>query len=135
MVAIYTDLKDKVAVVTGIGQAQPSRDPNLWGNGAATARLLAQNGVKVFGCDIKLEDAEWTKQRIREEIKDATVDVMVADVTKLPDVKALVKAVMDKYSHIDILINNVGMSRPGGPAEMSEDVSQGPNGGIGRTGY
>ncbi|KIW98233.1 uncharacterized protein Z519_01817 [Cladophialophora bantiana CBS 173.52] len=118
----YSDLKDKVALVTGIGQAQQTIDPSQWGNGAATAKLLANNGVKVFGCDLRLKDAERTKQRILEDNEDAIVEVGEADVTKSDEVSAVVQRVLDKFGRIDILVNNVGMSRPGGPADMSVDA-------------
>ncbi|KAH8812153.1 short chain dehydrogenase [Xylogone sp. PMI_703] len=122
MVAIYTDLKDKVVLVTGIGQAPQSHDPDMWGNGAATAKMFAQNGAKVFGCDVNLEAAEHTKTRILSEIKDATVDVISTDVTSSADVRKLFNAVIEKHGRIDILVCNVGKSAPGGPVEMSEEI-------------
>lgn len=42
--------------------------------------------------------------------------------TKSAQVKAFVDACMEKFGRIDILINNVGLSQPGGPAELSEEV-------------
>jgi NAD(P)-dependent dehydrogenase (short-subunit alcohol dehydrogenase family) len=41
------DLKGKVAFVTGAGAIGAG-----WGNGKATAVLLARQGAKVFGTDI-----------------------------------------------------------------------------------
>jgi NAD(P)-dependent dehydrogenase (short-subunit alcohol dehydrogenase family) len=63
--ASFPDLKGKVALVTGIGQTGSDGnvwgdEPRVWGNGAATARLLALNGVKVFGCDIDVVSATKT---------------------------------------------------------------------------
>lgn len=72
---MYKDLKNKVALVTGIGQMG---DPNMWGNGAAISKVLAcENGVKVFGCDLNLDAAEHTKKRI--EAEGGICDVMAAD--------------------------------------------------------
>ncbi|PGH11126.1 hypothetical protein AJ79_05072 [Helicocarpus griseus UAMH5409] len=114
----YPDLKDKVVLLTGIGQ---SGDPDMWGNGAAAARVLAANGAKVFGCDLNLSAAEHTQQRIQAEGGDCTVTS--ADVTKDADVRALVEACLARYGgRIDVLVNNVGRSEPGGPAEMSEQA-------------
>src|ERR1700761_9045637 len=107
MAATYSDTRDKVALVTGIGQSRQTQNQDLWGNGAATARLLAQNGVKIVGCDINFEDATWIKTRILSQIPDAAIDVMVIDVTKLVEVRSLVKAVVNKYGRIDYLVNNV----------------------------
>ena len=47
----YPDLKGKVALITGIGQVGIP-ESKTWGNGAATARVLSYNGVKIFGCDL-----------------------------------------------------------------------------------
>jgi NAD(P)-dependent dehydrogenase (short-subunit alcohol dehydrogenase family) len=118
---IYPDLVGKVALITGIGQVGPA-DSLFWGNGAATARLLSRNGVKIFGCDLHLAAAERTKARIEEEDPKAVVDVIAADVMKTSDVEALFQAVMEKHGRIDILINNVGQTAAGNPATMSEDL-------------
>ncbi|KAK7698573.1 hypothetical protein SLS64_012441 [Diaporthe eres] len=117
----YPDLLGKVALITGIGQVGPQDSP-FWGNGAATARLLARNGVKIFTCDLNASAAERTKQRLLEEFPDAVIDVAAADVTKPLDVETLVTAVMQKHSRVDILINNVGQTSAGNPATMSEEI-------------
>ena len=118
---VFPDLKDKVALVTGIGQVGP-RDSPFWGNGASIARLLSQNGVKIFGCDLRLSAAQRTKERLLEEDSTATVDVIAADVTKPFEVENLVASVMKRHGRIDILINNVGQTAAGNPATMSEDL-------------
>ncbi|ETS83943.1 hypothetical protein PFICI_05819 [Pestalotiopsis fici W106-1] len=115
--ALYPDLKGKVVFLTGIGQ---TGDQSMWGNGAATARVLAANGAKIFGCDLYLEPAQHTERRIAAEGGDITVTT--ADVTNDASVKAAIDACIAKYGRIDILINNVGRSEPGGPAEMTEKV-------------
>ncbi|EEU42935.1 uncharacterized protein NECHADRAFT_95362 [Fusarium vanettenii 77-13-4] len=115
--ATFPDLAGKVAIVTGIGQIGTRE---LWGNGAATARLLCHNGVKVFGCDIDIDAAAYTKTRI--EAEGGTVEITQADVTSSVDVKRLVSECMAKFGRVDILVNNVGRSEPGGPAEMEENI-------------
>lgn len=82
---------------------------------------MARHGAIIFGCDLTIEPAEYNKKRIEEET-GATVDVMTADVTDESSVKALVDACMAKHGRIDILVNNVGRSEPGGPAEISPNV-------------
>lgn len=42
------------------------------------------------------------------------------DVTKSSDCKKFFDACMAKYGRINILVNNVGKSEPGGPVELSE---------------
>ncbi|KAI1607944.1 hypothetical protein EDD37DRAFT_6741 [Exophiala viscosa] len=118
---IYPDLKGKVALITGIGQ-DGAADSSNWGNGAAISLALARNGVKIFGCDIRLDAGQRTKSRIEAELPDATIDVVQADVTSSSSVEGFVQECMRKHNRIDILINNVGRSEKGGPADMSEAV-------------
>lgn len=117
----YPDLAGKVALITGVGQVGPRESP-FWGNGAATARFLVRNGVKIFGCDLRLAAAERTKERLIEDTPSAVIDVIAADVMKPSDVEAFVKAAMGKHGRIDILINNVGQTSAGNPATMSEEL-------------
>ena len=44
------------------------------------------------------------------------------DVTDTNSVKAMVDACVKRFGRIDVLVNNVGGSAPGGPVEMSEEV-------------
>ena len=55
-------LRDKVALITGIGAAGPG-----WGNGKATAVLFAREGARVFGVDVNLSAAEETRRIIAGE--------------------------------------------------------------------
>lgn len=119
----FPDLKGKVAVITGIGQVGIPNSPT-WGNGAATARVLAHNGVKIYGCDLRLDAAENTRRRILDIYPDAVVDVTACDVTSTHDVKAFVRKVMDKHGRIDIFVNNVGATRAGWPHDMDEEAWQ-----------
>ena len=126
MPVIYTDLADKIVLLTGIGQAAQDYDKDLWGNGAATAKVFAQSRAKIYGCDIDLASAELSRKRILDEIPDAVIDVVQADVTRRSDVENLVKQCMQRHGKIDVLVCNVGKSAPGGPAEMSDEVCRGP---------
>lgn len=108
-------LDGKVALVTGCGTKGEG-----WGNGKAISVLLARQGAKVFGCDLDIEAAEQTKRVIEQEGGEA--EVITSNVTQSSDVKALVKACMDRFGRIDILINNVGRSEPGDPVAMPEET-------------
>lgn len=44
------------------------------------------------------------------------------DVTKREDVKTLFKIMIERYGHIDVLINNAGIFIPSGPEEITESV-------------
>ena len=89
----------RALVVTGVGQ---QGDPEMWGNGAATAHVFAQQGAKVFGCDINLESAQYTQKKIAAE--GGELNVVQCDVTKDAEVKGMVDAVMKKFGRIDILV-------------------------------
>jgi len=116
----YPDLPGRIALITGIGQVGIPNSPT-WGNGAATARVLSSNGVKIFGCDINLPAAETTKARLLALKPDAEVEVVRCDVTKQSDVDEFVRLAVARFGRVDILVNNVGATRPGDPATMSED--------------
>ncbi|CAI6091141.1 unnamed protein product [Clonostachys chloroleuca] len=60
--------------------------------------------------------------KVRIVAEGGEITVVSADVTNNESVKTAVDACMEKYGRIDILINNVGRSEPGGPAEMTEKV-------------
>ncbi|KAL4878161.1 hypothetical protein BJY04DRAFT_229900 [Aspergillus karnatakaensis] len=119
--ASYPDLEGKVVFLTGIGQSgSPSLE--LWGNGAAIARLMAYQGAKVYGCDVNIDAAQRTQKRIQGLIPGADITVTQADVTRSEDVKRAVAECVERYGRIDVLVNNVGRSEPGDPATMTESV-------------
>jgi NAD(P)-dependent dehydrogenase (short-subunit alcohol dehydrogenase family) len=108
-------LDGKVALVTGCGSIGPG-----WGNGKAIAVLFARQGANVFGVDLGLEAAQATQKIIHEE--GGVAEVSVANVTKAADVAKTVDDCIAKFGRIDILVNNVGRSEPGGPVEMNEET-------------
>lgn len=120
---VYPDLRGKVALITGIGQVGRPNS-STWGNGAATARLLSHNGVKIIGCDLVLGAAQYTQQRLLRDNPAAECQVLSADMTNINDIQGFVDTAMSKYGRIDILYNNVGMTAPGDPGSMSEEAWQ-----------
>ncbi|KAI1262743.1 NAD(P)-binding protein [Xylariaceae sp. FL1019] len=115
--AKYGDLQGKIALIMGIGQARTANS-NIWGNGAAIAWALHCSGALVFGCDLSIDNAEHTSERIRKA--GGTCSVMSADATSAESVAKVVDAVMVKYGRIDILINNVGMTVAGNASTLPE---------------
>ncbi|KAI0804026.1 oxidoreductase ucpA [Xylaria sp. FL0064] len=110
------DLKEKVAIVIGLGQSGLEG----WGIGAACAVALARQGAVVFGGNRTTSSAAKTKETIERE--GGQCDVVATNATSSASVKALIEACVAKHKRIDILVANVGQSEPGCPATMEEDV-------------
>jgi NAD(P)-dependent dehydrogenase (short-subunit alcohol dehydrogenase family) len=120
----YPCFSGKLVLLTGIGQTGPA-ESTAWGNGAATARLLCASGARVFGCDVDAGAAARTCVRLEAEFGAGCCAYERADVTSAADVEALVAAcerwgAAEGAAGIDYLVNNVGMSRRGGPADLDE---------------
>ena len=107
-------LEGKVAIVTGAGSSGPGV-----GNGKATAVLFAREGAKVLLVDAFIERAEETLAMIREEGGEASA--FQANVISADDCHRMVEAAIQRYGRLDILDNNVGISRRGTVLEVSED--------------
>ncbi|WP_419922412.1 SDR family NAD(P)-dependent oxidoreductase [Candidatus Poriferisodalis sp.] len=100
------DLEERVAIVTGGGAA----DRGI-GNGRAAAILLAEAGASVIVVDRKLELAEVTVDMISSEGGDALA--VEADVTDSDHCEAMVRAALEHFGRLDILVNNVGIASRG----------------------
>lgn len=111
-------LAGKVALVTGAGSVGPG-----WGNGRAAAVLFAREGARVVVVDRDPVAAAETARLIGEEQREALV--LDADVTDLASVTAMAESALKKLGRIDVLLNNVGGSIPGGPEEMSVEEFRG----------
>src|SRR5580698_940232 len=105
-------LKDRIAIVVGAGQS-PGEG---MGNGRATALTFAREGARVLCVDHHLDSAQETVDMIAA--KDGTAAAFKADVTKNAELKAMVENAHARWSRIDILHNNVGVSLAGGDAEL-----------------
>jgi len=108
-------LDGKVAVVTGCGSFAPG-----WGNGKATAILLARQGATVLGIDLDSAAAEATREIAANE--GNPIHVAACDVTNGEQVRRMIDECVDRFGRLDILINNVGQSEPGNPETMEEGV-------------
>ena len=89
-------LSGLTAIVTAAGQ----------GLGEAIAKIFAREGAAVAVVDINLPEA----QRVGAEIEAAGGSALVlqADVTRSQEVTAMVKAVVDRWETVDILVNGAG---------------------------
>jgi NAD(P)-dependent dehydrogenase (short-subunit alcohol dehydrogenase family) len=106
-------LAGKVAIVTGCGSVGPG-----WGNGKAISVLFAREGARVFGVDLAPEAAAETHRLIDGE--GGVCRTHIADVVDADQVAETVSACLDAFGRIDVLVNNVGIARVGGPAELDE---------------
>jgi NAD(P)-dependent dehydrogenase (short-subunit alcohol dehydrogenase family) len=91
-------LKDKVAIVVGGASGIAKR----------SAKLLAQEGAKVMIADLDIEGAN----KVADEIKAmgneaATIKV---DMRKEPEANEMVRATLERFGKIDILVNVAGGS-------------------------
>jgi NAD(P)-dependent dehydrogenase (short-subunit alcohol dehydrogenase family) len=91
-------LKDKVALVTGAGSPV--------GYGRGIALTLAKYGCNIVANDIDGEGAQKTAADVEALSRKALA--VKADVTKVSEVKDMVKKALDKFGRIDILVNNAG---------------------------
>ena len=107
-------LAGKVAIVTGAGSSGPGI-----GNGKAASVLFAREGAKVLVVDQVKERAEETLAMILEEGGEGSV--FEADVTHAEDCRRMVEAAAERYGRLDIVDNNVGISRRGSVLEVSEE--------------
>jgi NADP-dependent 3-hydroxy acid dehydrogenase YdfG len=90
-------LSDAVVVITGASS----------GIGESTARRLAGQGAKVVL-------AARRKNRIDAVVKDITAAGgkaigFAADVTRRPEVEALIKCAIDTFGRVDVIVNNAGI--------------------------
>jgi NAD(P)-dependent dehydrogenase (short-subunit alcohol dehydrogenase family) len=77
---------------------------------------FVEEGAKVFAVD---RDAASLKETLDKAPGIAT---HICDVTDGKAVAAMIRACVDKFGRLDVLVNNVGGSAPGGPVEMTEEV-------------
>ena len=92
-----SDLKDKVALVTGASS----------GIGRATALALAGNGAKVVVSDLDRDGGEETVRLVRELGADAMF--AMANVASPADAQSLVTQTVNHYGRLDISVNNAGI--------------------------
>lgn len=78
------------------------------GIGLATARGLSGRGARVGIVGRDLRRANRAAADISRGSPDAAVDVFVADLSVQAHVRRLAADVHDRYSHLDVLVNNVG---------------------------
>ena len=79
------------------------------GIGLETAKLLASQGHNVLLHGRNPEKLEKVQKMLLELKGGGRVEIYLADLSLMTDVEALAKAVSEKYSLLDVLINNAGI--------------------------
>jgi NAD(P)-dependent dehydrogenase (short-subunit alcohol dehydrogenase family) len=105
-------LKDQVAVVTGGAQ----------GIGGATARRLAEEGARVLIADVDEAAAVANRDRIREA--GGTAELLVTDVSRHDQIRAMVERAVELWGGLHLLVNNAyggGREQQGSAVEVSEE--------------
>ena len=92
-------LAGKVSLITGAAQ----------GIGLATALKFAQEGAIVIVCDVKQAAVDEAVKQC--QATGAQALGFVVDVTQREMVDATVKAVLEKFGRIDVLVNNAGITQ------------------------
>ena len=90
----------KVALVTGAGSIQ--------GIGHSCVTRLAQEGARVFACDIDVEQGAAAAQALAEQGLD--VAFIELDVTQEERWRDVIKQVLAVAGRLDILVNNAGVA-------------------------
>ena len=103
------NLEGKIAIVTGAGR----------GIGQQIAKKLAERGAKVAVIDLKPEWCEETCGLVTAAGSEALA--LGCNVAVSEEVNACVKAVLDKFGRVDILINNAGITKDGLLMRMSDE--------------
>ncbi|XP_055475897.1 dehydrogenase/reductase SDR family member 11 isoform X1 [Psammomys obesus] len=94
--------RDRLALVTGASG----------GIGAAVARALVQQGLKVVGCARTVGNIEELAAECKSAGYPGTLIPYRCDLSNEEDILSMFSAVRSQYSGVDICINNAGMARP-----------------------
>jgi 3-oxoacyl-[acyl-carrier protein] reductase len=95
-----SDNKGKVAIVTGSSR----------GIGRAIAEQLASEGYSVVCCATSQEGADKAANAIAEAYKTETLGIQV-DVSQQDSIDNLVSKTIERFSRVDVLVNNAGITQ------------------------
>lgn len=103
-------LQDKIVLVTGATS----------GIGEVTARELARQGAHVIILARNGDKAEHTRRAIVAATGNQQVEVVLADLSVLQQVRDVATQLHSAYPHLDVLVNNAGLMF-GAARELSAD--------------
>ena len=99
-------LENKIAIITGAAA----------GIGLAIAEKFLSQGAKVV-----LADMADGPQALLQKYSEQAIFIK-CDVSKSVEVDALVKATVDKFGRLDIMVNNAGIATDGAAHDTSDEV-------------
>src|SRR5438067_12734743 len=95
-------LQGKICLVTG----------STSGIGKVTARELASKGATVVLVSRSRAKGEATQAEIKQATGNQDVDLLVADLSLLAEVRRLATEFQQTYPHLHLLVNNAGSAYP-----------------------
>jgi NAD(P)-dependent dehydrogenase (short-subunit alcohol dehydrogenase family) len=99
---------NRVAIVTGGAK----------GIGAATARLLAQEGARVVIADVDDDAGRALEAQLSGD--DHSVKFIHADISRASEAEQLIRTAVETFGGLDILINNAGIALAKSTTDTSE---------------
>src|SRR4051794_19629599 len=93
------ELEEQAAIVTGAGR----------GIGRAIALELASLGADIVVAELDADTGERTADEVRGLGREALA--VTVDVTQRNDIEQLVRQTLERFGHIDVLVNNAGIYR------------------------
>lgn len=107
-------LAGKVVLIAGAGSVAPG-----WGIGKATAVACARAGARIVAADIDLDSARETAALAEAEGAEAIAAAV--DVASEESVAALAESAIARFGRVDVVHNNVGIGKVGGPLDIPVD--------------
>ena len=90
------------------------------GIGLTIAGRLAERGHRVFICSRHADELATVVRKLRDEGHD--VDGRTCDVAVPEQIREFVRAAVERYGQVDVLVNNAGRSGGGATAEISDEL-------------
>ena len=102
-------LKNKVAIITGGAQ----------GIGLATARKFLDEGAIVAVADVRKDAVQGAVSGLRRN--GEVIEGFQVDVTRRPQIDAMVAEMKGKYGRVDVLVNNAGITQDARLQKMTDE--------------
>lgn len=96
------DQQGRIALITGANS----------GLGFQTALMLTQKGAEIIMACRNIEKTDEAIRKIENQVPGAKISPVQLDLANLESVAQCAKEVRERYSHIDLLINNAGVMVP-----------------------